>query len=189
MVIHWPDKLNFEETSSLIFPEEKILQKIIYRTTKKLLKKKIRQSNDWRIAMYAEERKRGLSADLVIRLMNPLVGYGVYTQTSIPAHTYIGEYTGVVRKRRRRADLTNDYVFGYVIGGYDTPWVIDAKERGNFTRFFNHSFEPNLTSGWMIVDGICHIIFFSNRRIEAGEQLTYDYGPHFWKKRSCPITI
>ena len=183
------ETFHVKELSSLVFLEEKVEQKIVQKTAKKLTLKKVRQTNDWSLAMYREERKRGPFNDLVIRFMNPLVGYGVYTLSTIPSDTYIGEYLGVVRKRKWRADRSNDYIFGYVIGSYDTPFVIDAKEQGNFTRFVNHSFTPNLTSKWMIIDGISHIIFFSNRKIEPGEQLTYDYGPYFWKKRSFPITI
>lgn len=183
------DVFHVEELTSLEFSEEKIASKILQKTAKKLGKPQVQRTNDWTLTMYERDWKRGPFQELLIKLMNPLVGYGVYAFSTIPIYSYIGEYTGVVRKRKWRGDKLNDYIFGYMIGGKDTPWIIDAKEKGNFTRFFNHSLTPNITSRWIIVEGLCHVIFFANRKIDKGEQLTYDYGPYFWKKRSGPITI
>ncbi|MBI3211167.1 MAG: SET domain-containing protein-lysine N-methyltransferase, partial [Simkania negevensis] len=121
--------------------------------------------------------------------ISPQLGYGVFAVKDISALTYIGEYTGVVEKRSRRLNRFNNYIFGYVVGPKPTPFVINAEKRGNFTRFINHSDEPNLTSRWLIIEGITRVILFSNRLIQKGEQLTYDYGPIYWKKRSQPELI
>jgi SET domain-containing protein len=67
--------------------------------------------------------------------------------------------------------------------------VIDAEEKGNFTRFINHSDEPNLTSRWIVVDGIYHVILFANQLIPKGTQLTYDYGPNYWSQRPGPLCL
>lgn len=183
------EKFGVKELETLLFLDDKTRERVLKKVAKKLSKESCYKRNQWTTSLYGEDRKRSTFDHLYIRMMNPLVGYGVYTLSSIPAYSYAGEYTGIVRKRARWKDRRNDYVFGYDIGSDRTSWIIDAKEQGNFTRFFNHSFTPNLTSGWIIDDGICHIIFFSNRLIQRGEQLTYDYGPYFWKKRSHPITI
>jgi SET domain-containing protein len=122
----------------------------------------------------------------IIDKVNPLVGFGVFATQSIPYLTYIGEYAGELRARKRKTDRSNNYIFGYMVGFFGTPWIIDASKKGNFTRFINHSFHPNVNSRGVIVDGLYHIIFFANRRIEKGEQLTYDYGPTYWNKRSYP---
>ena len=180
---------DFQQVESLVFINEKIENLAKKRAIKKLSNEKIHKRNQWITSLYGEERKLGILDHLVIRFMNPLVGYGVYTLSTIPTYTYIGEYGGLVRKRSWWKDQKNNYVFAYDIASKRTPWVIDAKRQGNFTRFFNHSFTPNLTSTWIISEGVCHIIFFSNRQIQKGEQLTYDYGPYFWKKRPYPITI
>ena len=142
--------------------------------------------NRWACSLFEKELLQDRAVPLEIKKVNPLVGLGVYATKIIPELGFIGEYTGVVRKRQRRKDTLNDYVFGYVIGPHETPWVIDAEEKGNFTRFINHSYEPNLTSRWIISEGVGHIIFFANRTIMPGEQLTYDYGPNYWIKRSYP---
>lgn len=171
---------------SLEFSKEKILEKVKKRALRKLRWKKHAQVNHWTSLLFKEPLLQRKEASYLIKKVNPLVGYGVYAKTFIPELAFIGEYTGVVRKRRWWKDSSNEYVFGYVVGPHDTPWVIDAKEKGNFTRFINHSYEPNLTSKWIIVDGVGHIILFANRLIKPGEQLTYDYGEKFWQKRSFP---
>jgi len=143
--------------------------------------------NRWVSTLFADscDQRREISS-VDIKFINPLVGYGIFATANIAALTYVGEYTGIVEKRNKRKNSCNDYIFGYVVCGDETSWVIDAEHQGNFTRFINHSYQPNLTSRWIIIDEVTRIILFSNRLIRLGEQLTYDYGPYYWKKRSFP---
>jgi SET domain-containing protein len=170
----------------LEFFDAKILEKIKKKSKKKLKRNKNYNTNNWVLHLFEKPLTQKKEIPYLIKRVNPLVGYGVFAVKNIPELSFIGEYTGIVRKRRFWGEFSNDYVFSYSIGPDDTPWVIDAKEKGNFTRFINHSYEPNLTSRWIIFDGIAHIILFANRLIREGEQLTYDYGPKYWKKRSFP---
>ncbi len=170
----------------LEFSKESILDKIKRRSIRKLKWKKYKMMNLWASHLFEEPLLKKKEAPYFIKKVNPLVGYGVFASKHIPEFAFIGEYTGVVRKRRFWEDSSNDYVFGYVIGPQDTPWVVDAREKGNFTRFINHSYDPNITSKWIIVDDVAHIILFANRLICKGEQLTYDYGLKYWQKRSYP---
>lgn len=170
----------------LEFSNQAILEKIKKKTEKKLKRKRNYETNSWTLHLFEKDLIHQKEIPYLIKKVNPLVGYGVFAAKNIPELSFIGEYTGVVRKRRFWGEFSNDYVFSYSIGPDDTPWVIDAKEKGNFTRFINHSYEPNLTSRWIITNGIAHIILFANRLIYKGEQLTYDYGPKYWKKRSFP---
>jgi len=169
---------------SLEFIDQALLEEVKGKVEKKI--DKYAQMNHWATALFGEGLLKKKEVPYLIKKVNPLVGYGVFAKETICELTYIGEYTGLVRKRKKRKDSLNDYVFGYVVGPQDTPWVIDAREKGNFTRFINHSYTPNLTSRWIIAEGISHIIFFANRLIQPGEQLTYDYGPYYWRKRSFP---
>lgn len=174
----------------LLFDSEKVLQQIKKRAKKKLLRKKYAAMNRWILSMYGEEIKQQREIDFLIKWINPLVGHGLFAKVQISPFSYIGEYTGLVRRRRFFGPRDNDYVFGYMIGPKDTPWVIDAKEAGNYTRFINHSDDPNVSSRWVITeDDIGHIIFFANRKISVGEQLTYDYGPYYWKSRPQPLEV
>lgn len=183
------DRFQVSYTDHLVFGSERIRTRVEGKTAKKLQKGKHQLINHWTQCIHSKALAPGIEGKILIREMHPLVGYGVYALQTIPNYTFIGEYTGLVRKRRRIRDRRNNYVFGYVIGPDDTPWVIDAQECGNFTRFLNHSYTPNLTSRWFIQDGVSHIIFFANRQIKKGEQLTYDYGPYYWRRRSGPVTI
>merc|ERR1719375_2899232 len=53
--------------------------------------------------------------------------------------------------------------------------LIDACQKGNISRFFNHSCEPNCEIQKWNVGGEVRIGFFSLRDIEQGEELTFDY--------------
>jgi SET domain-containing protein len=170
----------------LEFFKDEILEKIKKKTTKKLKRKKYYETNVWAAHLFEKPLCLKKEIPYLIKKVNPLVGYGVFATSKISELSFIGEYTGVVRKRRFWGEFSNDYVFSYSIEPHDTPWVIDAREKGNFTRFINHSYEPNLTAKWIISGGVAHIILFANRLIYPGEQLTYDYGPKYWKKRSFP---
>ncbi|MCH9811145.1 SET domain-containing protein-lysine N-methyltransferase [bacterium] len=159
---------------------EKVLKKVKKRAQRKLMPLYSKKQNRWMLGLYGEKIRKRASAKVYLELVNPLIGYGVFAGESLPSLSYIGEYTGTLRKRRRFKDKGNDYIFGYMVGAFGTPWIIDAKEKGNFTRFINHSFYPNISSRGVVVDGVYRVIFFANKAIKKGEQLTYDYGPTYW---------
>lgn len=179
-------KFSIKYIDSVEFLNEKILQKVAKRCQRKLKRAKYATLNHWVLALYESDLLAQKQIDFAIRPVHPLVGHGVFTKKGIPRGAFVGEYAGVVRRRKRFFDGNNDYVFGYVIGPQDTPYVIDAKEKGNFTRFINHSFNPNLVSKWIISNDRAHIIFVAKRNIAKDEQLTYDYGPYYWRRRPYP---
>ena len=76
--------------------------------------------------------------------------------------------------------------FEYLIG-WNSAYTIDAKHKGNITRFINHSYEPNLEPLGVFSRGVMHIILRTKKWIKKGQQITYDYGPQYWKKREKPI--
>ena len=159
------------------------------RAQKKLATVHSRKQNKWMESLYANKVRKGDEASFYIEKVNSLVGYGVFAKDFIPYLGYIGEYAGELRARKGRKDRENDYIFGYMVGMFRAPWIVDASKKGNFTRFLNHSFYPNISSRGVVVDEIYHIIFFANKSIVAGEQLTYDYGPTYWNKRPYPQEI
>ncbi len=130
-----------------------------------------------------------LDSFFAISYIDSMIGYGVFATKRIPALTYLGEYTGIVREKLDLSDVDNAYLFRYLKLGWNRKLVIDAQKKGNFTRFINHSETPNLLSGGIVVDQIYHIIFYSNRLIETGEQLTYNYGEDYWKKKPNPFQL
>ena len=180
---------SFTYLTYLLFESDTIEEDVRKRCQTQLKKGKAERLNNWSLALYRDQMSRDYGDRVEVKRVSPLVGEGVFTLQSIPALAYIGEYTGIVRKKVRKKDLFNNYIFRYQIGPKEAPYIIDAENRGNFTRFLNHSDTPNLTSRWIIYDGVTHIIFYSNRLIHQGEQLTYDYGPLYWRSRSQPVSL
>ena len=170
----------------LEFSSEKIIEKIQKSCEKRLKKKACATANKWTNALYGEDLASKKEIKYELRKVHPLIGQGVFSTAWIPSGAYIGEYVGVVKKRNRFKDRKNDYVFEYVIGPKTSKLVIDAREKGNFTRFINHSYSPNIVSKWIIKDSISHVIFCAKENIRKGEQLTYDYGPYYWRRRPYP---
>jgi SET domain-containing protein len=139
---------------------------------------------NWLGVRFQKELSEGAEPPVSVRWIDDLLGYGVFAEEDIPGGAFLGEYTGVIRKRRRRRDRKNDYCFEYTIGDWVyNPFIIDAKEQGNFTRFINHSQEPNVESLSVHANEIMHIIFVAQEPIKAGQELRYHYGDTFWKKR------
>lgn len=91
---------------------------------------------------------------------------------------YIGEYVchavADIRENQYAKQRIQDYQFRI-----NESLVIDATLRGGYARYVNHSCTPNCES--KIVDGppgkehLKRVIFISQRNINAGEELTYDY--------------
>lgn len=182
------DKFSITYIDSLEFESDGVLQKVQKRAKRNPFSIYNEKHNRWMNNLYAKDLRAKKEIGFFLNEVNPLVGYGVFAKNYIPTLSYIGEYAGELRKRRRN-DKGNDYIFGYMVGMFGTPWIIDAKKRGNFTRFLNHSYQANVSSRGIVVDGIYRVIFFANTAICKGQQLTYDYGPTYWRSRPYPQTI
>jgi len=125
-----------------------------------------------------------------IRCLSKSVGYGLFAEEKISKGSYIGEYTGIVRKNNRRYfEPLNNYCYEYPVpDNIGRSHVIDAT-RGNLTRFINHSSHPNLKPMYAFLDGFYHLIFISIDAINPGTQLCYDYGQNYWYLRGQPTDI
>jgi len=183
------EKMGITYSDHLHFDSTKTIELIAKKCARKMKQKKLRQMNDWILALYGKAMEKSSRDFFYIRWINRYLGYGIFAARTLPALTYIGEYAGEVKKRNNRDNRHNDYVFSYDLCGKATRYCIDAKKKGNFTRFLNHSESPNLTSRWVIKEEITHIIFFSNQTIPKGRQLTYCYGPWYWRSRSHPSSL
>jgi uncharacterized protein len=169
---------------ALEFPSERHFKKVLKKSKQAMKKQELSVKEKWLSVRFQREISTSSLPPISIRYIDERLGYGVFAEEDLPAGSYIGEYTGSIRKRRGRRDRKNDYCFEYTIGNWVyNPFIIDAKEKGNFTRFINHNDTPNLDPLSVYVDGIMHIIFVTQRAIPKGRQLCYHYGDTFWKKR------
>ncbi|MCF7806605.1 MAG: SET domain-containing protein-lysine N-methyltransferase [Simkaniaceae bacterium] len=180
---------NLTYSNHLEFVDEGGLNWLNKRRKKLLRDKGFRLRNQWTSALFKSDFCAQKHPPIEIDEVNALVGLGVFASSPIKALAYVGEYTGVVRPRQKKTDQTNNYAFRYLESRFRVPYLIDAKNKGNFCRFINHSDEPNLLSTSLLIEGVYHIIFFTKRGIEANEQLTYDYGEAYWRARAVPLLL
>lgn len=135
---------------------------------------------------YKNELTTGFVADVSIRWIDDDVGFGVFAEQDFESHTYIGEYTGDVRSLSRWRPDSNAYCLQYPTRFFSWKYfIIDAFKMGNETRFINHSSEPNLELSCLVDRGLCHLVFFTNQQIKKSDELTFDYGPDFWRHRKA----
>ena len=100
---------------------------------------------------------------------SPIHRWGVYAEEHIPKGRKIIEYTGEKISRREtkiRAEREFNYLFTL-----DSYWTVDGSVGGSGAEYINHCCDPNVES--RIVRG--HILYFSLRDIEPGEEMTLDY--------------
>lgn len=154
-----------------------------------IVKKELRMQQIWRGHYYQKEIAEPFIPDVVLRWIDPRIGWGVFAARPFKAGEFIAEYLGVLRKKRR-ADRYNAYCFAYVSeAGRATSFVIDAKEHANIARYVNHSQKPNVEPVLATIGLRTHLILLTKRPIREGEQLCYDYGPDYWTKRSAPMAL
>lgn len=106
-------------------------------------------------------------------------GQGLFSVSPIPAQTTIGSYTGeIFFSFEEYADFLKENPKADPNYSMATPsgQVIDAANKGNFTRFANHS---DIQANCLFVpqpNGEMHVI--TARTIKPGEQLLVDYGTY-----------
>lgn len=106
-------------------------------------------------------------------------GHGLRADVDLPAHTFIYEYIGEVigeqAFRRRMTDYDKDGIKHFYFMSLNKGEFVDATKRGNLGRFCNHSCNPNCyVDKWVVGDKL-RMGIFSERRVEAGEELTFNY--------------
>jgi hypothetical protein len=166
-----------------VFESGRALYDTLSRSQKAKLEDRIPPEKIWMGIYFDKEIQKGLHPPVSIRFIDQEVGFGVFTEQRIPSCGYVGEYTGIVQERKRKHLKDKVYCVRY------TTWemgrkhfVIDAEERGNFTRFINHSATPNLSLQSVYWRGLPRMIFIALKEIPEGTQLTFDYGTFFWKE-------
>ncbi|SPO20984.1 uncharacterized protein UTRI_00461 [Ustilago trichophora] len=115
-------------------------------------------------------------------------GFGLKTLEPIKKDDFIDEYRGeVIDLTEAGKRVTEEYkaTGNFYLLDYDSAAgeLLDGGRKGNITRFANHSCDPNCRIEKFIICGTDEALsaefqigLFATRDIEAGEELTYNYG-------------
>jgi len=133
------------------------------------------------------QRPKPVRLPKIVRRRSKLHGYGVFAAEPITKNTRIIDYAGELIRTRDSAAREARYLEEGCIWVFrvNRAWSRDAAVGGNIARFINHACRPNC---WFQVVGTT-IWIRASRRIEAGEELTYDYatvGDHTIQCRCRP---
>ena len=105
--------------------------------------------------------------------------FGLFAKEPIKDRDMVIEYVGELIRLRladhreqqyERQGIGSSYLFRL-----DDQYAVDATRRGNIARFLNHSCEPNCVARIVSVGNEKRIVIYSNRDIQPGEELSYDY--------------
>lgn len=183
--VTFPDD-SFEDLEYLpypVFENEKVFQEVLQKTKKAKLEDVILPEKIWLGVYFDKEIQKGLHPAVSIRHVDTEVGYGVFAEQRIPPCGYLGEYTGCIQQRKPLELQDKVYCVRYSVWNMTRKnFTVDAEKRGNFTRFINHSANPNLGLQSVYWKGVPRMIFIALREILPGTQLTFDYGSYFWKE-------
>ena len=105
-------------------------------------------------------------------------GLGVFATEPIKKGTFIVDYTGPLLTNKECDEIPeNRYLFEV-----NKRWTIDGSPRSNVARYINHSCRPNADP--IIRDRRIRIKAIKN--IEAGAEISYDYGKEHFNKYIKP---
>lgn len=119
-------------------------------------------------------------------------GWGARTLENVPKGKVVGTYTGKVI-RREDVDAIPEEHYGYLFDLDGTEikneenlgnrYTVDSYSCGNWTRFVNHSCNPNMVVYSVVYDTIPdvnmpYVAFVARQDIAAGTELTINYQPY-----------
>ncbi|XP_069773931.1 histone-lysine N-methyltransferase NSD3 isoform X3 [Narcine bancroftii] len=106
-------------------------------------------------------------------------GWGLRTKVDIKKGQFVIEYVGELIdeeecrnriKHAHEANVTNFYLLTLT-----KDRIIDAGPKGNFSRFMNHSCNPNCETQKWTVMGDTRVGLFALSDVQAGSELTFNY--------------
>ena len=120
--------------------------------------------------------------NVVKKKISNVVGYGLYTKEKINKNEFIIEYIGEVidneELEKRTEDNINDGRFYFLT--LSSTRHIDALNKGNLSRYANHSCDPNVDFKVQLNsdnDSPISLSFHSLKKIKKDDQLFTSYLP------------
>jgi uncharacterized protein len=111
----------------------------------------------------------------IFRIGRSKTGLGLFATRPIKRGSCIATYRGrriTTEEADRREARGARYMFEL-----NKRWTIDGSPRWNVARYINHSCRPNAKP----VGRKGRIVIVAVRRIDPGEEITYDYGAEYRK--------
>ena len=172
-----------EYLSQPLFTSERLLNEVLHLSQKAKEADEIPLEKIWMGSYFDRELLEGIHPKTSIRWINEEVGFGVFAEQKISPCSFAGEYTGQLIEANKKDLQEKFHSVRYPIWGMKKQkWVLDAEKMGNFTRFINHSAQPNLKLQSVYWRGLPRMILVALQEIPLGAQLLFDYGPIFWKQ-------
>ncbi|KAI8389486.1 hypothetical protein BD560DRAFT_381843 [Blakeslea trispora] len=109
---------------------------------------------------------------------SPIHAWGLFADESIMANEMVLEFVGEVIRPQVAMKREREYkraVDGHYLFRVDEETVLDATKKGNLARFINHCCSPNCSIKIVMLHQQKKVVICTNRTIEAGEEITYDY--------------
>ena len=126
----------------------------------------------------------------VIRPLVELVEYGgkgvgIRALQPIEKLNPLGEYVGEIMHPRNRNDLDGKYAISLPVSSesHECVAIINARQYGNWTRYMNHSCDPNCAFDAMLIGRKQRAMMMTLRDVAMFEELTVHYGDEYWIHR------
>jgi SET domain-containing protein len=107
-------------------------------------------------------------------------GLGLFTNKEYKKGDEIIEYLGETITADEGSRRGGKYLFEL-----NERWMIDGKSRSNIARYINHSCRPNAYPE--LSSDETQVKIFAKKKITVGEEITYHYGPQYFKIIIKPI--
>jgi SET domain-containing protein len=104
-------------------------------------------------------------------------GLGFFTLVPVLKDKKIIEYVGLILTREEADKKGGKYLMAL-----DEEYIIDGSPRSNLARYINHSCEPNAKA----YRTGARVWIWSIRDIQAGEEITYNYGEKYFNEQIIP---
>lgn len=106
-------------------------------------------------------------------------GLGLIANRAYKKEDLVIEYTGELISDEEADRRGNRYLFEI-----NSKWTIDGARRTNLARYINHSCRPNCEAE--VDERKRRIFIYAKKRIEPGDELTYNYGKAHWNEYIKP---
>ncbi len=124
----------------------------------------------------SQDKYKEIKHKLIVKKSS--TGLGLYTKEELKKGEFVVEYKGPILTRKIADDKGGKYLFETSHNRF-----IDGTGRDNIARYINHSCRPNCEVD--VRKG--RVLVFTKRKINNGEQLSYDYGKEYFDEFIKPF--